>query len=53
MSAAAASVGAFVFAGGSKDAALLLTLPPANYSAIVTGTGSESGVALIEIYEVQ
>lgn len=52
--AAFGSTGAFAFPAGSKDAAILLTLPPANYSVQVTGpTGSPSGPALIEVYEVE
>ncbi len=37
---------------GSKDAALLLTLPPGNYSAHVLGVGDTTGVALVEVYEI-
>ena len=47
-----ASVGAFALSAGSKDAALLATLPPGNYSAQVTGANNEVGVALVEVYEV-
>lgn len=47
-----ATVGAFALPAGSKDAALVLTLPPGNYTALVTGSGDTSGIALIEVYEV-
>ena len=48
----AAQVGAFSLPTGSKDAALLITLPPGVYTAIVgTATGA-SGIALVEVYEV-
>lgn len=48
----AAQVGAFALPAGSKDAALLITLPPGVYTAIVgTATGA-SGIALVEVYEV-
>jgi hypothetical protein len=48
----AAEVGAFALPAGSKDAALLITLPPGVYTAIVgTATGA-SGIALVEVYEV-
>jgi probable HAF family extracellular repeat protein len=36
----------------SKDAVLLVTLPPGLYSAQVRGAGDTSGVALVEVYEV-
>jgi hypothetical protein len=49
---AAAKVGAFGFDSGSKDAALLVTLAPGLYSAQVIGQGTDSGVALVEVYEV-
>jgi len=48
----AAKVGAFDLLPGSKDSSLILTLPPGVYSAVVTGVGDSSGVALVEVYEV-
>jgi hypothetical protein len=45
--------GAFALAAGSNDAVLLLTLPPGLYTAVVTGASDTSGVALVEVYEVQ
>ncbi len=45
-------VGAFRFKAGSKDAALLLTLPPGAYTAQVSGVGSTTGDGLVEVYEV-
>lgn len=45
-------VGAFGLAAGSRDAALLVTLPPGVYSAWVRGAGSLAGAVLLEIYEV-
>ena len=50
--AAAVQVGAFPRGASSSDAALLVTLPPGNYSAIVSGDGAASGVALLEVYDV-
>lgn len=44
------SVGAFALPSGSADCALLLTLQPGAYTAIVSGTGGTSGVALVEVY---
>ena len=49
---AATRVGAFPLAAGSKDAAILINLPPGTYSAQATGAGTTTGVALIEVYEV-
>jgi hypothetical protein len=37
----------------SKDAVLLVTLPPGSYTAVVNGMNSTTGVALVEIYEVE
>jgi hypothetical protein len=51
--AASNSVGAFALGGpGTRDAALLITLPPGAYSARVTGASNSSGTAIIEVYEV-
>lgn len=47
-----ARIGAFPLDESSKDSALIATLPPGNYSAVVSGKNGASGVALIEIYEV-
>lgn len=52
ITAAATAAGAFPLAAGSKDAALLVTLPPGNYTASVTGTSNGTGAALVEVYEV-
>lgn len=50
---ATAQVGAFPLAESSKDAAILITLAPGNYTVHVTGKNSTTGVALVEAYEVQ
>ncbi len=48
-----ASVGAFALSdSSSRDAMLLVTLPPGSYTAQVAGVNSTTGVALVEIYEV-
>jgi hypothetical protein len=50
---AAASVGAFAWSNpSSSDSALLLTLPPGAYTAQVSGVSGDTGVALVELYEV-
>jgi hypothetical protein len=49
--AAAASVGAFSWgASGTPDSAVLVTLPPGDYTAEVSGASGDTGVALVEIY---
>ncbi len=52
LAAAAASVGAFAFAPGTADCALIITLPPGAYTAQVSGVGGTTGVALAEVYEM-
>lgn len=52
IASAAARSGTFALATGSRDAALLVTLPPGTYTAQVSGVGASTGVALIEVYEV-
>jgi hypothetical protein len=49
---ASVGAGAFPLPAGSRDAALLLTLPGGNYSVQVSGADGGTGVALIEVYEV-
>jgi hypothetical protein len=46
-----AAVGAFSLPQGSADCALLLTLQPGAYTAVVSGANGASGVALVEIYQ--
>ena len=54
ISSVAASVGAFNWGDpGSHDSALLITLPPGNYTAAAAGTSGDTGVAIVEVYEVQ
>ncbi len=48
----AARVGAFALTPGSRDAVILINLPPGIYTAQVTGAGSTTGMALVEVYEV-
>ncbi len=50
--AAFTAVGAFSLSSSSKDAALVVTLQPGNYSVQVSGTANTTGVALVEVYEV-
>jgi len=43
-------VGAFALPAGSKDAALLVSLPPGSYTVLVSGAGTQTGLALVELY---
>jgi hypothetical protein len=52
IAAAATSAGAFPFAAGSADAAVLVALPAGAYTAVVEGAGQTSGNGLVEAYEV-
>lgn len=52
LAAAFAATGAFTLPVGSRDAALLLTLAPGVYTAQVSGIGTTTGTALVEVYEV-
>ncbi len=47
----ATAVGAFAFAPGSKDAGFLASLPPGNYTLVVSGVNNTAGDALAEVYE--
>jgi sugar lactone lactonase YvrE len=50
----AASIGAFSWGTtATADSALLVTLPPGAYTAEVSGKSGDTGIALVEVYEVQ
>jgi hypothetical protein len=49
----AAAVGAFAWTDPkSADSALLITLPPGAYTAQIAGASGDTGVALVELYDV-
>ena len=50
ITAGSLQVGAFGLS--SNDSALVATLAPGNYTAQITGPGTATGVALIEVYEL-
>jgi len=51
--AAVTAAGAVAWSDGSKDAAIVATLPPGGYTAVVSSAdASASGVALVEIFVV-
>jgi hypothetical protein len=52
LTAAFTATGAFQLPAASRDAALLVTLQPGNYTVQVSGIGGTSGTALVEVYEV-
>ncbi|MBL9203448.1 MAG: PQQ-binding-like beta-propeller repeat protein [Opitutaceae bacterium] len=52
LASTAQAVGAFPLQVGGKDTAMLVTLPPGAYTAQVSGVGSTTGVALVEVYAV-
>lgn len=47
-----ASVGAFAFVPGGKDAALIVSLPPGGYTVTVSGADGGTGTAIVEVYEL-
>ena len=54
LSTAASTVGAFPFAAGSSDAALLIELEPGAYTLQVSaGDAGTDGIALTEVYELR
>jgi sugar lactone lactonase YvrE len=54
IAAEASSVGAFPWTSStSNDSALLITLPPGAYTAAVAGASGDSGIALLEVYEIK
>jgi hypothetical protein len=48
----ATTIGAFALKEDSNDAAILETLDPGVYTALLTSVDGSSGIALVEIYEV-
>lgn len=50
--AAFSRVGAFALTPGSRDAALLATLPAGGYTVQVSGVGNTTGEAIVEVYEI-
>jgi sugar lactone lactonase YvrE len=52
LTAAFAQVGAFPLPATSLDSAILVTLPAGSYSAQVGSANGSTGIALVEIYEV-
>ena len=53
LAASATATGAFALPNGGKDAAVLLTLEPGTYSAVMSGANHTTGAGIIEVYEVK
>ena len=52
LSAAFSSVGAFALPAASRDAAVIASLNPGNYTVQVSGVAGATGIILVEIYEL-
>lgn len=52
VAASATLAGAFAFAPDSLDSALLVTLEPGAYTAVVAGVGDSRGLSIVEVYDV-
>ena len=53
VNAAFSAVGAFPFGvATSKDAVIMATLGPGNYTAVVSGGNNSSGLTVVEVYDV-
>jgi Putative collagen-binding domain of a collagenase len=52
LSAAFAETGAFALDPASADSAMMVTLSPGSYSAVISGVNNTTGVGLIEVYEL-
>jgi hypothetical protein len=49
---AATAAGAFPFANGSRDAAMIVMLPPGAYTVQLSGVNNGTGVGIVEVYDV-
>jgi hypothetical protein len=52
LAAAAGRVGAFPIPAGSRDAAIMILLPPGSYTARLSGKNDTTGSGLLEIYQI-
>jgi len=53
LAATFSKVGAFELTSGSKDAAVIISLPAGSYTVQVSGVGDTTGEALVEVYDLQ
>ena len=42
----------FTTEGDPRESAIIANLPPGNYTAIVRGVNNTTGVALVEVYDL-
>lgn len=52
LKAAFASAGAFALPDTSKDAAVVVQLPPGGFTVVVSGAGATTGTTLVEVYDL-
>ncbi len=52
VASAAQQAGAFALTAGTTDSAVLLTLAPGNYTAVIGAADGRSGIGLIEVYDL-
>jgi uncharacterized protein (DUF1800 family) len=52
LSAAFTAAGAFPFATGSLDSAVIASVGPGAYTVLVSGNNASTGVALVEVYDI-
>jgi hypothetical protein len=52
IASAASSAGAFPFANGSRDAAMIIMLPPGAYTVQLSGVNNTTGVGIVEVYDI-
>ncbi len=52
LQAAFTAAGAFALPTSSKDAVVLVRLPPGAYTVVVSGVGNTTGTALVEVYDL-
>lgn len=52
LAAATSESGAFSLGASTKDAAMLVTVSPALYTVVTSGVGGTTGVALVELYDM-
>ena len=52
IASAANAAGAFPFANGSKDSAMIIMLQPGTYTVQLSGVNNGTGVGIVEVYDV-
>ena len=52
IASASTAAGAFPFASGSKDAAMIVMLRPGAYTVQLSGVNNGTGVGIVEVYDV-